>query len=108
MSKKWKLSESGLQIYEGSKHIATVHYGGNPIVDVSESIANAKIINHAPEMKEQLAALRAENEALRDALIELKFQAERRHDEHQLREGLIDDAIKQARAALKVSNAQAD
>ena len=52
------------------------------------------------ELQSYVSALRAERDELRDALIELKFQAERRHDEHQLREGLIDEAIKQASAVL--------
>lgn len=57
MTKIWTRSLSGLQIYEGKKHIATVHYAGNPIVDVSEAMENAKLIEEAPILKAQQAEL---------------------------------------------------
>lgn len=68
MTKKWKLSDSGLQVYEGGKHIATVHYAGNPPVDINEAIENATIIRQAPQAVERLAALEADNAKLRAAL----------------------------------------
>ena len=46
----WRQSEAGLQIFSGRKHIATVHYAGNPVVDVTEALANARMIVKAPEL----------------------------------------------------------
>lgn len=69
MSKKWTLTDSGLQVREGAKHIATVHYAGNPSVDINEAIENAKIIQQAPEQAARIAALEAEKAKLIEALI---------------------------------------
>jgi len=77
MNKKWRLSDSGLQIYEGSKHVATAHYGGNPMVDINEAIENATIIRQAPALLDRLAALEAENAKLREALTAFFAAADR-------------------------------
>ena len=94
MTKKWTLSDSGLQVYEGKKHIATVHYGGNPIVDITEAIENATLIRQAPAMEAELAALRAERDELLEALRKIMSCANVRIDDPRI------DIFDHARAVL--------
>ena len=87
MNKKWKLSDTGLQVYEGLKHVATVHYAGNPSVDVNEAKENALLVAQAPQQAarievliDRIAALEAELETTKKLL--------KRDSEHLLEVGV--------------------
>ncbi len=68
MTKKWTLTDSGLQVREGAKHIATVHYAGNPSVDINEAKENAALIVSAPQQASRIASLEADKSKLIAAL----------------------------------------